>query len=183
LLCFRGNIVSIYCIVDSTHMYVNSTNGTHCCVSMATLSIFTAFLVNNLLDVLFQCIYFTSLRVSRNPVRTNCISTSSGMYHLVWYADRHTGQSPTRVHERMCLKVFILFCSAADERASDSTVSCVSATSVLWPFHCTGPNTTEACLPCYTYFIALTEKPELWSTKHEIRVLRMSHANPCCRRT
>ena len=37
LLCFHGNIVSIYCIVDSTHMYVNSTNGTHCCLSMATV--------------------------------------------------------------------------------------------------------------------------------------------------
>ena len=44
LLCFHGNIVNIYCIFDNTHFYVISTNGMHCCVSMATLSIFTALL-------------------------------------------------------------------------------------------------------------------------------------------
>jgi hypothetical protein len=44
-------------------------------------------LVNNQFDALFQCIYFTSLHVSSNPVliirRINCINTSSGMYHSV----------------------------------------------------------------------------------------------------
>jgi hypothetical protein len=43
--------------------------------------------VNNQLDALFQCIYFTSLHVSNNPVliirRINCINTSSGIYHSV----------------------------------------------------------------------------------------------------
>jgi len=44
-------------------------------------------LVNNELDALFQCIYFTSLHVSSNPVliirRIKCTNTSSGIYHSV----------------------------------------------------------------------------------------------------
>ena len=43
------------------------------------------FRVNNQLDALFECVYFTSLHVSSNPVliimRINRINTSSGMYH------------------------------------------------------------------------------------------------------
>jgi hypothetical protein len=74
--------------------------------------------VNNQLDTLFQYIYFfTSLHVSSTQCsssgETNCINTSSGMYHCVkvtaWYAgqerefspDRHTRQSPpwSRTHQ------------------------------------------------------------------------------------
>ena len=43
--------------------------------------------VNNQLDALFYCVYFTSLHISSNSVliirRNNCINTSSGIYHSV----------------------------------------------------------------------------------------------------
>jgi len=43
--------------------------------------------VNNQLDALFLCVYFTSLHVSSNTVpiirRVNCINSSSGIYHSV----------------------------------------------------------------------------------------------------
>ena len=56
-------------------------------------------LVNNQPDALFQCIYFTSLRVSSIPVliirRINCINTSSGVYHSVYVTVRYACQERT----------------------------------------------------------------------------------------
>jgi len=55
----------------------------------ATIVVVSRLRVNNQLDALFYCVYFTSLHVSSNPVliirRINCINTSSfyGIHHDV----------------------------------------------------------------------------------------------------
>jgi len=54
---------------------------------IASNNVSEGILVKKQIDALFQCIYFTSLHVSSNPVltikRINCFNTSFGIYHSV----------------------------------------------------------------------------------------------------
>jgi hypothetical protein len=66
--------------------------------------------VNNQLDALFQCIYFTSVHVSSNPVliirRINCNNTSSGITVCRWLvcrSDLHTSHLHTVIRTRWCI--------------------------------------------------------------------------------
>ena len=96
-LVSKGNMPQYWLnAILSLFLWIGKTNKSFQCAASSSIfqteliSLWTlelTILVNNQLDELFQCIYFTSVHVWSIPViiirRINCVNTSSDIYHSV----------------------------------------------------------------------------------------------------